>query len=127
MMDQKYFNEIKMRIEIGHETDSHTYRDIPALLAEVERLTARADQSALNYQQKCRDIAELEMENATLKSLSESQLQTINALGKGLATLDRALKLACNDLASAYVSQITEENTSYYAQRFIQQAQEEKS
>lgn len=30
--------EIKARVEIGHETDSHAYRDIPALIAEVERL-----------------------------------------------------------------------------------------
>lgn len=84
-MDQKHLEEIKTRAEAvsAHEyngVDDYLYaKDVKALIAKVERLTKAVKQGGINYQQKCRDIAELEAENATLKKAISEISQKLNA------------------------------------------------
>lgn len=78
--------------------------DIPALIAEVERLQAERD-AAVALHKDCAkelnaahknhadDFMRLNVEISTLKSASEIQLQTMNALTVKMVTLEKALEM----------------------------------
>lgn len=97
---------------------SHARADIPALVAEVERL--RGVESELVYEKRANEAI------TGVNSLINRSVDKIKQLRSKNATLEKALELACTDLASAYASPITEDNVSFYTQRYIQQAQEQE-
>lgn len=89
---------------------AHARTDIPALIAEVERLTARADQSALNYQQKCRDVEELENSVERFLDQHKCDVHNISAMQ---ATLDQQVK-NCEKLIESYKGSNLEQATENY-------------
>jgi len=89
---------------------AHARTDIPALIAEVERLTARADQSALNYQQKCRDVEELENSVERFADQHQCDVHNIAAMQ---TTLDQQAK-NCEKLIENYKEPNLEQATENY-------------
>lgn len=75
-MDAKYLEEIKARTKIGHETDSYAYKDISALLAEVERLTAEVEHLDREYHHYRRLSEKADQQIATLKKALGSYKST---------------------------------------------------
>lgn len=92
------------------ETDAffiaHARTDIPALVAEVERLTE---------------------ENAIKSDLLTGKNKQIIRQNQQIATLKKTLEMACMDLASAYASPNIEETAYFYSQGYIQQVREQEA
>lgn len=58
---------------------------IDSLANALEKTQERANQSALNYQQKCRDIAELEQELEKAKEFSDDKIKLCDKLYEQLS------------------------------------------
>ena len=97
-MGRKYPEEIKKQVKIGHETNSHAYRDIPALIEQHEqdqqRIAMLSSESQQNdaYSEIYKDICDkygknfrallnnmkaLQSDNATLKKRWNLKEKTI--------------------------------------------------
>ena len=129
-MDAKYLAEIKARDSAElPETAAPVFRDRHALLAEVERL----QQEIRTGQHMC---APVQLDATATESFCNaadvSRLEQDNASkDKQIATLKRALELACTDLSDreyppSNAEQGTKENIKFYihqAQQLTHEAQ----
>ena len=138
----KWFDVVPDKDEVSRAIDAReiALKEIERLSAEVERLQAERDAAVALHKDCARelnaahknhtdDFMRLNAEISTLKSASESQLQTMNALTGKMATLKKALELACKDIAKIDGFKESKSNAKVkkiYCDGYIKQAQEQE-
>lgn len=115
-MGDKYLAEIKARYELGRPAQQ---REVKALLAEVERLTAENEKTKPFY--KIADDTFKHWENAAYAMRDEERARSA-AKDEQIATLTRALELAEDMLTKMTPFK----SKGGWHDRLIQQAQEQE-